>query len=360
MNQSIIGCDGHKRYSVFTGINESGQWGLTNKVRHNREEFRQYLNSLPPQSLIVVESIGNWYWMIDEMERAGHEPLLVDAAKAKKQMGQINKTDKLDSRGLAILGRNGTAPAVWIAPSEIRDQRELIRMRMALVGIRTLLKNRIHAILAKYNIQIEEVSDVFGAKGKKLLVEHMAELPPYTQQSAKEQLELLDQVIERMERIEDQIKQIVEETPAIQLLKSLPGVGHILAIVIAWEVGEIERFMNSERLASYAGTVPRVKSSGGRTFYGKTRPDVNRYLKWAFVEAATCAVLNKEGLRGTHVIELYERIRAKKGHNKAIVAMARHLAEATYWMLKKQEIYRQPRKNVKPISSTLGVSAALA
>jgi transposase len=311
--------------------------------------FRRFLESLPAGSPIAIESVGNWYWMIDEMERAGHSPQLAHAGKAKLMMGQINKTDKLDAAGLATLLRNGTLPSVWIPSGELRDQRELPRMRMSLVSVRTMLKNRIHATLAKYAIEIDEVSDLFGMKGREILAKRLEELPPYTRRSVETQLELLDQVADHIRLSEKEIQEVVEATPAMKLLMTIPGIGKILAVVIALEIGDITRFPGPEHLASYAGTVPRVKSSGGKTFFGKVRPDVNRYLKWALIEAANMIVLHQRHWSHYHMTRLYHRLRERKGHAKAVVAVARHMAEAVFWVLKKNEAYKEPQK---PISST--------
>jgi len=215
-------------------------------------------------------------------------------------------------------------------------------MRMSMVAVRTKFKNRIQATLAKYAIVIEEVSDIFGKKGRLLLEKAIQELPPETKQSVEEQLKLLDQVSEQIERIEKHIRQIVQVTPMMQLIKTLPGVGDILAIVIALEIGTVERFSSAEHLASYSGTVPRVNSSGGKTYYGRVRPDINHYLKWAYVEAASVIAAQAKRLEGRHVVTLLRRIQEHKGHPKAIVAVARHLAEATYCMLKRNEPYQEP------------------
>lgn len=348
--RQYIGCDAHKKYSIFVALNEAGYPLPAQRVEHTREDLREFLQALPPHSPIAVESIGHWYWLIEEMERAGHRPLLVHARKAKLMMGQVNKTDKLDARGLAMLLRNGTLPVVWVPSGELRDQRELPRWRMALVQIRTKLKNRIHASLAKYAIRIEGVTDLFGASGRRLLEERLGELPLETQRSVLEQLALLEQVQEQIRRTEQRMAQVIHQTPAMKWLMTLPGVGPILAVVMALEIGEVGRFPRSAHLASYAGTTPRVHSSGGRTFYGKVRVDVNRYLKWAFVEAANGVMLNRRRMGHRHVGRLYRRIRDRKGHAKAVVAVARHLAEAAYWVLKKSEAYREPRR-VKPVSS---------
>jgi transposase len=302
------------------------------------------LKSLPPGSQIAVESVGNWYWLIDEMEDAGHMPALVHPAKAKLMMGQVNKTDKLDARGLAILARNGTLPEVWNPPGELRDQRELPRMRMAMSQVRTKFKNRIHSALAKYGIVLDEASDLFIGKGRKLLEKSLDELPPETRLSVQEQLRLLDQVKQFIKTTEKRISAVIKINPTMQLLQTIPGVGPILSIVIALEVGNIDRFARAEKLASYAGKVPRVNSSGGKTYYGKVRPDVNRYLKWAFTEAANAIVLQQKRRPDSHVVRLYQRVYKHKGHTKAITAVGRHLAEATYWMLKNNEPYREPQR----------------
>jgi hypothetical protein len=97
-----------------------------------------------------VETTANWYWITDEIERANCVPRLVHPRKAKLMMGQINKTDKLDTHGLNILQRNGTLPTVWIPPGELRELRELTRTRVVLVAQRTRWKNRITATLAKW------------------------------------------------------------------------------------------------------------------------------------------------------------------------------------------------------------------
>jgi len=289
-----IGCDAHKKYSQFAIIDETGRFGLGKRVEHEREGYRAFLRTLPPCSPIAIETTGNWYWMVDEIEKAGHVPTLVNAGKAKAMMGGINKTDKLDAQGLAVLSLNGTLPAVWIPPGELRDQRELARMRLVLVHMRTSLKNRIHATFAKYAITFEEVSDLFGVQGRRLVEKRLEGLPPETRHSVEEQLKLLDQLRSQIDQAEERIRLIVKMTPPMQLLTSLPGIGPILAVLIVFEIGDVTRFADGAHLASYAGAVPRVKSSGGKTYYGKTRPDVNHYLKWAFTEAANAIVLNQQ------------------------------------------------------------------
>lgn len=351
--ERYYGCDAHKAYSVFTWVNEKGSPGPAFRVENDRLKMRCFLRQLPERSPIAVESVGNWYWLVEEMEQAGHRPLLTNPGKAKVMMGQINKTDKLDARGLAVLLRNGTLPKVWIPPGELRDLRELPRMRMALVRMRTMLKNRIHATWAKYAIYFNKISDIFGVSGREVMRRRLEELPPQTRHSVEIQLELLDPLEKQIRECEERMKELIRQTPEMELLMSLPGVGLILAMVILLEVGEVDRFPTAGHLACYAGTLPRVKESGGKRSYGRIRPDVNHNLRWAFIEAANVVVMNQERWADRHVVQLYRRLRQRKGHGKATVAVARHLAEATYWMLKKGEPYRPPRKR-NTVSSTQG------
>ena len=225
-----IGDDAHKKYSIFVTVDEKSQTTSAERVPHDKELYCKYLTTLPAGSPIAIESVGNWYWMIEAMEQAGHRPILVHPKKAKNLMGYFNKTDKLDAKGLAMLNLNGSLPAVWIPPAELRDQRELSRMRMSLVAVRTKFKNRIQATLAKYAVTIDEVSDIYGKKGRQLLEKALQELPRETRQSVLEQLTLLDQVSGQIKRVEKHIREVVKATPMMQLIKSLPGVGDILAI----------------------------------------------------------------------------------------------------------------------------------
>ena len=118
----------------------------------------------------------------------------------------------------------------------------------------------------------------------------------------------------------------------------MPGVGFTLGVVILTAVGDVRRFPDAEHLATYAGTTPRIHSSGGKTRFGRTRPDVNHYLKWAFREAAEACCQHRERphWKHRHVSRLYARVRHRKDHARAIGAVARHLAEATYWILTKE------------------------
>lgn len=304
---------------------------------------------------LAVETVGNWYWIVDEIEAAGLKPKLVHAGKAKLMMGMVNKTDKLDARGLNRLQRAGTLPTVWIPPGELRDARDLPRKRMLLVWQRIQLKNSIHATLAKYALTVVGISDLFGVQGRRVLANQILKLPLHTQYTTQALLAQLDSLERQIQALEGRMRQVFEPTPETKLLQTLPGVGFILATVIELEVGEVDRFPGPEHLASYAGQTPRVHESGercrsplaiglfcGKTRYGKTRPDVNHYLKWAYTEAANVVAIHRLRHPDRYASRLYDRVMCRRGHQKAIRAVGRHLAEATYWVLKKGEAYRDP------------------
>lgn len=343
MTNYKLGCDVHKRYSQISVMDEAGKVCQREKLVHSPEILQEYLSQFPRGTPVAFETVGNWYWIAEAIEAAGCEPLLTHAAKAKVMMGNVNKTDKLDADGLATLQHLGQLPMVWIPKAPLRDERELLRTRMALGKIRTGLKNRLHATLAKYALVIE-ASDIFVGQGYEQLQKKILQLPPQTFVCVQQELELLEQVQEHIHQLEQRIQQVVQETPAMRLLKSLPGFGLLFSAHVAHETGTVERFPDAQHYASYAGCVPKVSSSGGKTRYGHLRQESNHYLKWAFLEAANVIVSNRHRptWRSKHVVQLYERIRARKGHAVAVGATARHLAEAAFWMLKKNESYREP------------------
>jgi Transposase len=108
--EQFIGCDAHKKFSLFVTMNEKGEYGRAIRVGHEREVFREFLKDLPAGSQIALETSGSYYWLVDEMERAGHDPQLAHALTAKRRMEGRYKTDERDARGLAMLLRNGTLP----------------------------------------------------------------------------------------------------------------------------------------------------------------------------------------------------------------------------------------------------------
>lgn len=337
-----IAFDSHRRYTWVNRQDHSTGKETGHRLLHAPGAVRGYLQGCRPGTDVAVEATGNWYWIVAEIEQAGLQPRLVHPRKAKLMMGLTNKTDKLDAQGLNRLQRNGTLPTVWIPPGPLRDLRELTRTRQVLVQQRTRLKNRLTATLAKYGIPPSESSDPYGKRGRAELEKNLERLPEQTGWVSRQLLLQLDFVGAQVRELEQRLDALVEVTPEMQRLETLPGVGVILAATIALEIGEVQRFPSAMHLASYAGTTPRVHASGGKVRYGSLRADVNRYLKWAFSEAANSVAVNHVRCPERHVSQLYRRLRQRKGHPKAIGAVARHLAEAAFHVLRKEMEYRDP------------------
>lgn len=339
----FIAFDSHKAYTLASVADRDGRLLLEERVEHEPGRLEAFLSHRERGSPVAVETIGNWYWILDEVEAAGMRPRLVHARKAKLLMGMVNKTDRLDARGLNVLQRMRTLPEVWIPPRPLRDYRELTRSRMALVHERSRLKCRIHATVDKYALGKPGCADLFGVRGRRWLEGSLDRLPPHTAFSTRLLLEEVVTLDRHIGLYEQRLRECLPDLPEVGYLRTLPGVGVLLATVMALEVGDVKRFARAERLAAYAGTTPRVHSSGGKTRMGRVHVDVNRCLKWAFIEAANCAVLQRRHHPGCFVCCRYTTLRRHRGHGKAVVAVARHLAEAAYWVLTKREPYRPPQ-----------------
>ncbi len=341
--KQFIGCDMHKRYSVFVAMDESGKLSKPGRVVHDSLELAEYLNRIPEGTPVAVEASGSWYWFVDRLEEAGLDVRLVNPVLAKRRMGSRNKTDELDAAGLAMLLRNGTLPEIWIPPAKLRDLRGLMRTRLALRHHTTALKNRIHGVIRRYGQwQPGEARDLFKGKGRVQLSVYLGGLPEQTRLATRHEWQLVDEVEGHIAELEKQIRLSIGQIGYVRLLKTMPGVGEILAATIWLEIGDVSRFAVAERLAAYAGLTPAVHASGGKTHLGRCSKVANHFLKWAFVEAAACVVMHKPRFAGRHVVDLYDRLCVAKGHSKAAVAVGRHLAEASWWILTKKQAYREP------------------
>lgn len=337
-----IAFDSHKHYTFVSVERQDGTRVVEQRVDHAPGSLREFLREREPGSPVAVETIGTWYWIVQEIEQAGMVPKLVHARRAKMMLASSTKTDRLDARGMNRLARSGTLPTVWIPPGELRDRRELYRTRMVLSQQKTRLKNRIHATLAKYGLRVEGTRDTFALKSHDELLECVQALPEQTRFATELLLEQLQSTTQLLGRLEKRMLSLFRHSEEASLLMSIPGIGPILSVVIAHEVGDVRRFPSPGHLASYAGTTPSVHASGGKIRIGQLRSDVNHYLKWAFIEAANVIGTHRRRWTNRYVIRLYERVRSRRGHQTAAGAIGHHLAEATYWVLTRREVYREP------------------
>jgi transposase len=348
----FIGCDTHRKYSVFRIQGETGPMGPAMRVEHEKGELERFLQSLEPGSPVALEAGLNWMWMVEQIEKANLEPHLTNPLEAKKRMGGVNKLDSKDAAGLLTLLRSGTLPEVWIPRGNQRDLRGLMRSRLVIRRHVSAFKCRIHGVLTQYGLkpleeEEEEIEyrDWFTVKARQALLKVMEELPSATREGLRQEY-LAMWELERHVKIQElAIQARVGSLGWLHLLRSMPGIGLVLGATIWTEMGDVKRFADAERLAAYAGLIPRTHSSGGKTWRGPTPRAANHYLKWAFVEAANVIAARRKTMekKHPHVVRLYERVKANtKISGKAKVAVARHLAEACWWILTKKQNYREP------------------
>lgn len=332
-----IGIDMHQRYS-FCSVKDTVTGSRTRtRVPHTGDAVQAFLAAYRGVAAAAVEATRNWYWMVNALEAGGIEPHLVDPTAAKPLISRRNKTDRIDSDGISDLLAEDLLPESWIAPREVRDGRELLRGRMTLVALRTATKNRIHGLVERYQ-PTPLIADLFGRQGRAWLAQRT--LPPHAQFVLQRQLTLLDQLEPLITACEARIHAVLRLSPDARLLDTLPGVGPLLATVIWYELGTLSRFPSHEHFCSYSGLAPTIHASGGHTRFGPTPKASNRYLRWAFVEAANVIASHPSPRPGYQV---FAAVRQRRGYGKAIVALARHLAVAAFHMLRKQEPYREAR-----------------
>lgn len=280
----------------------------------------------------VVESMTGARFVYDFLTSFGWHVCIADAF-AVKGIGRVAaKTDKIDARILASLSFRDLVPAVWIPGETVRANRERARFRIFLVNKRTALKNRIHSSMIEFGRPCP-VSDLFGKTGRQLLGQ--LDLSEPWGDHIRVCLELIghyDQLISDMER---ELRSEVLVHPNMDLLVTVPGIGHILAYTIASEIGDISRFSSAKKLVGYTGLVPRVHQSGNRDTRGPLTRSGPKYLRWALIEAAVHAA--RHPVYAERYQHTKNRLGKQQGPKVARVDIARRITTAIWWMLTKQE-----------------------
>lgn len=287
-------------------------------------------------AVLVVESMTGARFVHDELERQGLDVRIADARKAKvagELLGQPGaKTDRLDARLLAELGRRGLVPEIWLADPVTRCARERSRFRLHLVRHRTSLKNRVHQTLITHGVA-PGPSDLFGVGGRERLAR--LSLPEPWQSNVELTLALIDHFDEQIAEQERLLRRAGAEHPYVPLLQTAPGIGPVLGYAIACELGDIDRFATPTKLVGYTGLCPKVDQSGDSDRRGPLTKNGPKWLRWALVEAATHA--------GNHPAyrDLYQttkkRLGKQRGPRVAQITVARKLAEAIWYMLSRQQ-----------------------
>jgi transposase len=333
------GIDYHKRYSVVSIQDEAGQVVMERQVTHNEPQtFRCVFEGMAGPVAVVFECGLNWSWLYEVLEgiQAIQSITVANPYKVRLIAEAQIKTDKLDARKLAMLLRLGVVPACHIPDRRTRDRKEVLRQRAYWVRQRTGIRNRIHKIIGKqHGLQMPQVSDLFGKKGKEAL--QKALLPEPDAMLLKQNLNMLDQLDAMIKKDEERIRQDGQPDRAVEVLSSLPGVGLIIGSLMATETDGIARFCRSERYVAYAGLAPTTHSSGGKTYQGRMLWQCNKWLKWAFIEAAWIAIGCSAYFGGLY---RHQRERGKKA-NTAITIVARRLCRIAYHLLLENRCYEE-------------------
>jgi transposase len=275
---------------------------------------------------VVVESTYNWYWLVDGLQEAGFEVKLANTWAIKTYDGLKHSGDKTDARHLAHLLRLGLLPTGSILPPEQRALRDLARKRMQLVRSRT------SHLLAIQNTVARQSGIAIGSNQiKRLTPERIGQmdLPSDVALAIESNWAVIVTLSAQIDRLEKRLQEKMEARPEYDLLTNVPGIGRILATVIALETGSIDRFAEVGHFASYARCVDSQRISNGKKKGEGNVKNGNKYLAWAFVEAAHFALRYC-----TEAKRFYERKKAKTNTAVATKALAHKLARACFHILK--------------------------
>jgi transposase len=277
----------------------------------------------------VIESMTGARFVHDQLESAGWDVRIADAALAKGLAPLACKTDRIDAHVLCELGRRDLVPEIWLPGPDDRAERERARFRMHLAKHRTMLKNRIHQTLITHGHACP-VSDLFGARGRELL--DRFQIPDPWRQTLDASLCVIDHLDRQIADVEAELRALGADHPDVPLLVTIPGIAWILGYTIAAEIGDITRFARPAKLIAYTGLTPRVYQSGDSDRRGPLTHRGPRYLRWALIEAA------RHAARPNHPYhQLYTRTKTRVGKQRgsklAAIVVARKLTEAIWWML---------------------------
>lgn len=333
---NYIGIDYHKKYSHVTAINEEGKVISSKRLDNKIEVFEDFFRDLDSPSQAVIEASRTWGVMFDLLEGiAGVESVTLAHPQKVRAIAEAKiKTDKIDAETLAQLLRANLIPAAYIPGKDTRLMKEMVRQRVFLVRMRTRLKNRIHVLLDRLHIATPSVTDIFGRRGIDYL--NGLKLEGVDAEILRENLELLKVYNLLIKEAEKEIGRLLGEDRRVKLLRTIPGIGHVLASVIALEIDDIARFHDSKKLASYAGLVPSTYASGGRVYNGRLIHMSNKWLRWAFVEAAWVSVRTSPYCRS-----FFESRKRHKGAHTAVIALARRIGEIIWHVLKENRHYEE-------------------
>jgi transposase len=327
--QRFIGLDIHKHYLVVAGVDAD----LQPVLGPQRVEFLQLdkwmVKTLRPEDALVIEMTTNTWQLYDDLlPHVGSVTVVHPPHVALITRAQV-MNDKIAATTLARLLAKGLLVGIWVPPKAVQELRALIAQRSKMTRLSTQAKNRLHALLHRYHL-LPPTGDPFHPK-------HQAwwlglELGAAEKTNLLCNLNTLAFASEQIQRIETTLKALAAHDERATRLFHLPGISLINALAILGAIGTIERFPSAKDLVGYAGLGGRVHDSGQTSRAGRITKAGRRDLRTALVEAAQTAA-------NTHPHWKAElaRLEPRLGRNKVIVAIARKLLVAVWYVLAKQE-----------------------
>ncbi len=259
-----VGIDVHRKRSQVAVIDAKGEVLANRNVPNGVEPILKVIGGLPPGTPAALEAAFGTGWLVELLEDYGFDPHLVHPLRCKAIASARLKNDKVDAAILGQLLRADLLPEAWIAPPPVRQLRALLRHRVQLVRLRTLLRNRIHAVLADHGH--DRPAGCWSGPGRAWMAS--LQLPAVSREVVDDDLALIDALETVTGRLDWEIHQRARSGPRVKVLTQLPGVGPFTALVILAEVGDVSRFGSARKLASWAGLTPTVRGSDRVAHYG--------------------------------------------------------------------------------------------
>lgn len=296
---------------------------VNRNVPNGVEPILKVIGDLPVGTPVAFEAAYGWGWLVELLETYGFTPHLVHPTRCKAIAAARLKNDKVDAAILGQLLRADLLPEAWIAPPATRQLRALLRHRAGVVRLRTLLRNRIHAVLADFGY--DRAGSYWSGVGRDWLA--TLALPQVSRDIVEDCLALIDGLDCLVDRLDAEVHQRAKADPRVKLLTTLPGIGEFTALVILAEVGDLTRFGSARKLASWAGLTPTVRGSDLVVRHGHISKQGSAWLRWILCEAAQTAKRHPD-FAGT-----YQAISKRRGKKIATTAIARKLLTRAYHLL---------------------------
>jgi transposase len=260
-----VGIDLHRKRSHVAAVDERGVQVLSRRIANDADVFEAVIAELEGEAKFALEATYGWEWLAQLLEDRGCELHLAHPLRTKAIASARVKTDAVDARTLAHLLRADLLPEAYIAPRELRDLRDLLRQRVVLTHMRTALKNRVHALIARQGI-LRQHTDLFGAGGRRFLAE--LRLRPEPRRRLDVLLRLVDDFDREIAALSAEIDARAKDDPRVDVLRQIRGIGRYIGLLIVAEIGDIERFPTARHLCAWAGLTPTVRSSDAKARLG--------------------------------------------------------------------------------------------